>query len=210
MKTQGRYLIVYLLLGLTALFIFTHETVAVPVNKPFTDIPASLGEWSMVGQSRFNQEVLKNLQPTDYLYRVYKDSAGNRVTLYLGYHAGGPDSGPIHSPKHCLPGSGWFELSEVKRKVQVAGRELPVVQAVYQNGDQKEMFLYFFQVKGKILTDEYSLKLSEITNSILYNRRDSAFIRISVPFHGDQVEAATVGDSFVIQVYPHIAAVLPL
>ena len=210
MKAQGRYIIVYLLLGLTALFIYTHETVAVPVGKPLTEIPASLGEWTMVGQSRFNQEVLKNLKPTDYLYRVYKDSAGNRVTLYLGYHAGGPESGPIHSPKHCLPGSGWFELSEVKRKIQVAGKTLPVVQAVYQNGDQKEMFLYFFQVKGKILTDEYSLKLSEITNSILYNRRDSAFIRISVPFHGDQVEAAAIGDRFVIQVYPHIAAVLPL
>jgi len=210
MKNQGRYIIVYLLLVLTALFIYTHETVAVPVNKPLTDIPTSFGEWTMVGQSRFNQDVLQNLQPTDYLYRVYKDSAGNRVTLYLGYHAGGPESGPIHSPKHCLPGSGWFELSEVKRKIQVAGKELPVVQAVYQNGDQKEMFLYFFQVKGQILTDEYSLKISEITNSILYNRRDSAFIRISVPFHGDQAEAAAAGDSFVIKVYPYIASVLPL
>ncbi len=210
MKAQGRYIIVYLLLSLTALFIYTHETVAVPVNRPLTEIPISFDEWTMVGQSRFSQDVLEQLKPTDYLYRVYKDAQGNRVTLYLGYHAGGPDSGPIHSPKNCLPGSGWFELSEMKRKVQVAGKDLSVVQAVYQNDDQKEMFLYFFQVKGQVLTDEYSLKLSEIINSILYNRRDAAFIRISVPFYDDQAAAVTTGENFLIKVYPHIVSVLPL
>jgi len=44
----------------------------------------------------------------------------------------------------CLPGSGWFVLSEEKRTLKVEGKELPFVQAVYQNGDQKELFLYFF------------------------------------------------------------------
>ncbi len=210
MRTQGRYIVVYLLLGLTALFIATHENVAVPVNKPLTDISTNPGEWTMVGQSRFNSQILEVLKPTDYLYRIYKDPAGHKVTLYLGYHSGGPGSGQIHSPKQCLPGGGWFELSEVKRTLQVAGKELPFVQAIYQKGNQKELFLYFFQVKGQVLTDEYSLKLAEISNSILYSRRDSAFIRISVQFQDDQVEAANAGDRFLAGIYPHIAAVLPL
>lgn len=210
MKNQTRYVIVYLLLGLTAIFLYTHETVAVPVNKPLNDIPVELEGWTMAGQSRFNAQTLEVLKPTDYLYRVYKDQAGNKVTLYLGYHSGGPESGPIHSPKHCLPGSGWFELSEVRRKIQVANGELPLVEAVYQHGDQKEMFLYYYQVKGKTLSDEYSLKLAEIINSMLYNRRDSAFIRISVPFYGDQAVAATVSEDFLRKIYPHIASALPL
>jgi EpsI family protein len=210
MKGQTRYLIIYLLLGLTAVFLSTHETVAVPVNKPLNDIPIQLDSWKMTKQSRFSADTLEALKPTDYLHRVYKDAAGNRVTLYLGYHAGGPESGPIHSPKHCLPGGGWFELSEETLKVTVAGNELPLVQAVYQHGDQKEMFIYYYQVKGKTLTDEYSLKFAEITNSILYNRRDSAFIRISIPFHGDQSVAASVGESFVREIYPYIVATLPL
>jgi EpsI family protein len=210
MKAQARYVVVYLLLGLTALFIATHANIAVPVNSPLTDISTSLGEWTMVGQSRFNAQVLEVLKPTDYLYRVYKDRAGNVATLYLGYHSGGPGSGQIHSPKQCLPGGGWLELSEEKRSIQVAGKELPFVQAVYQNDDQKELFLYFFQVKGQILSDEYSLKLAEIANSILYNRRDSAFIRISVQFQEDQTEAASAAERFLVEIYPHIASVLPL
>ena len=170
MKAQFRYFVVYLLLGLTALFIATHENIEVPVNKPLTDISTSLDEWTMVGQYHFDAQTLEVLKPTDYLYRSYKDQAGNRVTLYLGYHSGGPGSGQIHSPKQCLPGGGWFKLSEVKRTIQVAGKELPFVQAVYQNDDQKELFFYFFQVKGRVLTNEYSLKIAEITNSIFHNK----------------------------------------
>lgn len=210
MKISFRHIIVYLLLGLTALFIHTHETVAVPVNKPLEDIPSQFGEWTMENQTYFNAQMLSVLRPTDYLYRIYRDSEGNMVTLYLGYHAGGPESGGIHSPKHCLPGSGWFELSEKKRSIPVENGQIPVVQAVYQKDDQKEMFLYFFQVKGRVLTNEYSLKLAEVTNSILYNRRDSAFIRISVPFTEDHSEAARVGKRFAASVYPHITSVLPL
>lgn len=205
-----RYVIVYLLLGLTALFMSTHENVAVPVSQPLTGIPTQLDGWNMTGQSRFSSNVLANLKPSDYLYRTYKDLAGNKAAIYLGYHNGGPDSGPIHSPKHCLPGSGWFELSQVQRTIQTANTEVPVVEAVYQKGDQKEMFLYFFQVQGKILTDEYSLKLAEIVNSIFYKRRDSAFIRISVTFQGEASEAAKVADHLLVNIYPHIAATLPL
>jgi len=210
MKAQFRYIIVYILLGLTALFIATHENIEVPVNEPLTDISTDLNEWTMVSQYHFDAQVLEVLKPTDYLYRSYKDRAGNRVTLYLGYHSGGPGSGPIHSPKQCLPGGGWFKLSEVKRTIQVAGKELPFVQAVYQNDDQKELFFYFFQVKGRALTDEYSLKIAEISNSIFHNRRDSAFIRISIPFQGELSEATAVGDRFLASIYPQIESVLPL
>ena len=210
MKAKFRYIIVYILVGLTALFIANHENIEVPVNEPLTNISTNLGEWTMVGQYHFEARVLEVLKPTDYLYRSYKDRAGNRVTLYLGYHSGGPGSGPIHSPKQCLPGGGWFELSEEKLTIQVAEKELPFVRAVYQNDDQKEMFFYFFQVKGQVLTNEYSLKFAEIANSIFHNRRDSAFIRISVPFQGDLSEATAAGERFLASVYPHIASVLPL
>jgi EpsI family protein len=210
MMKNFRYILVYLLLGLTALFMYTHENIAVPVSKPLTDIPVQLDGWHMTGQSRFSPDVLANLKPSDYLYRTYKDQTGNKAAVYLGYHNGGPESGPIHSPKHCLPGSGWFELSQVMRTIQVDGKEVPLVEAIYQMGDQKELFLYFFQVKGKILTDEYSLKLAEIINSIFYKRRDSAFIRISVSFQGEAHEAAKAADRLLTNLYPHIAATLPL
>jgi hypothetical protein len=64
-------------------------------------------------------------------------------------------------------------------------------------------------VRGKTLSDEYALKLTEIRNSMLHNRRDSAFVRVSVLFDGDQAAAAALGEQFIRDFYPAIAGVLP-
>jgi EpsI family protein len=163
----------------------------------------------MSGESFMSDAVLANLKPTDYLSRSYINSVGDRVTLYVGYHGGGKDGGEIHSPKHCLPGSGWFEVKSEKRVIAAAGDNLNSVWTVYQKGDRKELFIYWFQVMGKTLDDEYSLKASEIINSALYRRRDAAFVRISVPFEMDESSASSKGEVFVREIYPQLKNYLP-
>lgn len=204
-----RFYVVYILLLGTALFVFLHEDVEVPVARPLDEIPIRLDGWTKVEETRFSEAVLKQLRPTDYLYRVYADDDRRSVSLYLGYHGGGPESGPIHSPKHCLPGSGWQNISEQSKTLTIGDEEVRLVEAVYQNGGQRELFLYWFQVKGATLTNEYALKLAEITNSILHNRRDSTFVRISVPYREGDLGALEVGERFVRDFYSHIKAVLP-
>jgi EpsI family protein len=150
------------------------------------------------------------LKPTDYISRTYAGNDGRLVELYIGYHGGGKNGGEIHSPKHCLPGSGWYESSSRKIRIDMAKGEINLVQAVYQKGESKELFLYWFQVKDKTLTDEYSLKISEIVNSMIYRRRDASFVRISVPVQGDQDQAMATGERFVRDFYPAIREHLPL
>lgn len=210
MKAHWRYLTVYLLLGLAVLFVHTHANNAVPVARPLTEIPTTLGSWRMTRQSEFTPGVLAQLRPTDYLYREYVDPQGHRLSLYIGYHDGGPQSGPIHSPKHCLPGGGWSIEAETVRPVDIAGTRFDVVQSVYAKGGNREFFLYWYQVKGQVLTSEYALKLAEIGNSMLHRRKDSAFIRISLP-NADRIQdPAGVTEEFLARVFPHIAAVLPM
>jgi len=204
-----RIYVVYGLLILAALFVFLHKDVQVPVARPLEEIPLRLAGWTKIEETRFSEAVLKQLRPTDYLYRVYADAERRPVSLYLGYHGGGPESGPIHSPKHCLPGSGWLNISERSKTLTIGDDEVRLVEAVYQNGGQREMFLYWFQVKGATLTNEYALKLAEITNSIFYNRRDSAFVRVSVPHREGATDVQALGEQFVRDFYPHIKAVLP-
>ena len=205
-----RFFVVAGLLVLTALFVHFHRDVQVPVAQPLADIPLHLAGWVKVDESYFSEAVLKNLRPTDYLYRVYAaDAARQPVSLYIGYHGGGPDSGPIHSPKHCLPGSGWQNISETTKTLSVGTDRIHLVEAVYRNGDARELFLYWFQVRGASMTSEYALKLAEIKNSILYNRRDSAFVRISVPYREGEGGSLAAGERFVRDFYPRIKAVLP-
>ncbi len=204
-----RYYILYALFILTALYIYLHKDISVPVNKPFSAFPVSLGDWRMSGESFMTEDVLAVLKPTDYLSRTYESSKGARVTLYLGYHGGGKDGGEIHSPKHCLPGSGWNENQSRKASMDTPSGSINFVNSLYQKAENKELFLYWFQVKGKTVDNEYSLKLAEILNSMLYRRRDAAFIRISVPFSDNEQKAQAAGEQFIRDFYPVITSFLP-
>ena len=191
------------------LYINLHQDLHVPIKKSFELFPATISGWRMVGESYLSANVQKVLKATDILLRQYANSDGKRVNLYIGYHGGGKGSGGIHSPKHCLPGSGWYEVSTRKTELVLAGKKINIVQAIYQKGSDKEVFLYWFQARNKIINDEYSLKLAEITNSVLYRRRDTAFIRISVPFETDQQAAIAIGERFLRDVFPTIQSFLP-
>jgi EpsI family protein len=163
----------------------------------------------MTNQIEFDADILSKLKPTDYLYRQYIDSSGKAVDLYIGYHGGGKDVGEIHSPKNCLPGSGWYEVSSRRGEVQVPGGTINLVRAVYQKGESKELFLYWFQVRDRSISEEYSLKMAEIVNSAFHRRRDASFIRVSVPVDSGIDQATARCERFIRDFEPVIREFLP-
>jgi EpsI family protein len=205
----SRFIAVYALLLAAGLYLHLHRDLGVPMKMPFDRFPSVVSQWRMTGESQLSREVQAVLKASDVLMRQYVNAQGDRVQLYIGYHDGGKGSGEIHSPKHCLPGSGWLEESSARTQIPAAGERLNLVRAVYQKGDSRELFLYWFQVRGRSLSEEYSLKVAEIANSVLYRRRDASFIRISVPFQGDEQKALAIGERFVSDFLPSIQDFLP-
>lgn len=204
-----RFIAVIVLFAATALIITFHRDTTVPTARPLSEFPQQVKSWQMTSNTEFSADVLGVLKPTDYLYRQYKDTNGKTVQIYIGYHGGGKDSGGIHSPKHCLPGSGWYEVSTRRGALETPGGRINLVRAVYQKGDSKELFLYWFQVRDHSISDEYSLKMSEILNSALYRRRDASFIRVSLPVDTDVEQSALKGEQFIRDFEPLIREYLP-
>jgi len=204
-----RFFVIFLLLGLTAVYVFTCSETSVPVGKSLEFFPQQVGDWSMTGQARFDERVLAVLLPTDYLSRTYIDKQNNSVSLYIGYHDGGPLSGPIHSPKQCLPGSGWSRLSDGVYQVDVNGDRVDYVGAIYQKDAEHQLFLYWFQVREQLLTNEYALKLAMTKNSLFSNRRDSSFIRLSVMVTDGKDQGFAIGEQFIRDFFPAIREALP-
>lgn len=209
MNNMMRFLIVYVIFTVTALFIIFHQDTEVPINKPFSEFPTQVKSWQLLSKSEFSANVLNVLKATDYLSTQYKDTDGKTVSLYVGYHSGGKGSGGIHSPKHCLPGSGWYEVSTRRGTLETPGGTINLVRAVYQKGESRELFLYWFQVRNRSISDEYSLKISEIVNSALYRRRDASFIRVSIPVATDLDQAVANGEQFIRDFAPLFKEFLP-
>ncbi|WP_246545403.1 exosortase A [Pelotalea chapellei] len=204
-----RVTLLYTLLFAAALFINLRTNISVPTNRPFSQFPEQIGSWQMSAQQQFDSGTLKVLKATDYFSRQYKGATGSDVSLYVGFHDGGPESGGIHSPRHCLPGSGWHEVYTRSGTLDTPSGVVDIVRAVYQKGETKEMFLYWFQMMDDTITDEYSLKLTEIKNSILYRRKDQAFIRFSVSVEQDEPRATANLEAFVRDVMPVLREFLP-
>lgn len=206
---KRHFFAVYALLIVAGFYLHLHRDLGVPMKRSFDLFPSTISQWRLAGESQLSKEVQDVLKASDVLMRQYVNAQGEKVELYIGYHDGGNGGGEIHSPKHCLPGSGWLEVSSSRQQIPAGGDTINLVRAVYQKGEDRELFLYWYQVRGKSLSDEYSLKLAEIANSVLHRRRDASFIRISVPFQADERRAAAIGETFVSDLFPAIQQFLP-
>lgn len=207
---KRRFIALYLLLFATALLFTLLKTGAAPTMKPLTEIPQKFGEWRMLQQDLFKSDMLEVLRPTDYLSRTYGNEKGDIVRLYIGFHDGSDKSGPIHSPKHCLPGNGFTVISEEKLQIPAGRVNLNLVQSLYQKDGEKELFLYWFQLREKSVTNEYSLKLEQLLNSVMYKRRDASFVRISIPITTDKNASSRIAQKFIADFYPLFVEIMPL
>lgn len=210
MNLRIRFFVIFVLLAGMGLYMSFHRDLFVPLAKPFGEFPPVHNGWRMVGQSSLSKNVIKVLMPTEYLSRRYVASDGTTVDMYLSFFDGGPNSGGIHSPKHCLPGSGWFEMSSERTVMDLGGERVNLVRAVYAMGEQRELIYYWFTMRGQTMSDEYSLKLAEITGSMFHSRRDQSFIRISIQTGNNLDGARQRVEDFLHDFYPVIRAFLPL
>lgn len=209
MADMRRFMTIYALFAATAVLIIFRHDVAVPISRPFTQFPEQVQSWRMSQHIEYDDKTLAVLKATDYLSRQYTDLDGKPLQLYIGYHSGGENGRGIHSPKNCLPGSGWLNISSERGVLVLPDSSLNIVRAVYQKGDTRELFLYWFQVRGYTLSNEYALKLAKVVNSAFHGRRDESFIRVSVPVESDVNQSMARGEQFIRDIEPVIREYLP-
>ncbi|KAF0221824.1 MAG: hypothetical protein FD174_155 [Geobacteraceae bacterium] len=195
-----------LIAGLVLHFVPFHQVV--PLKRPFAEFPLQHNGWTGRDQL-FTDVVLDKLKVTEYLSREYL-RGGQRLSLYVGYYGAQREGAQIHSPKHCLPGGGWQKLSERTGTTQIAGYgPVKFVEALYQKGESRESFVYWYRMKNASITSDYGLKWYMILNSLRYQRNDAAFIRLSAPASGDAIGAFQTIESFMRDFLPLMNSFLP-
>lgn len=209
MSCRARLAVLVTLLLISSVVVLWRENRIIPVSRPLGSLPLSLGEWRMVSEETFSENVLKNLYPTDYLSRTYRDARGRIASLYVGYHDGGK-SGAVHSPRLCLPGSGWNIVEERRTFIKTAGeREIPVVCSVYSKDGMRRMFIYWFRVAGKDVSSIFEFKAREAFCSILESRKDTALVRVDVPVRVSEEDSLAYATAFISSLNTELNLILP-
>lgn len=129
---------------------------------------------------------------TSYLSRTYSRAGGSGPhwwSLYVGYYSSQTQGKTIHSPKNCLPGSGWEALQSSPAEIAVGDRTYTVNRYLLRQGTEEALVLYWYQGRGRVAWNEYQVKWHLLRDAGLHNRTEEALVRIVVPVSADQDEA---------------------
>jgi EpsI family protein len=175
-------------------------------------MPVQLAGWAGIDQ-QVNSETLDVLGAGDVLARLYTQAGQPEpIGLFIGYFPTQRTGQTIHSPKNCLPGSGWvFESSNSVDLIDVSGKSHRVGEYIITNGTVKQFVIYWYQAHGRSIADEYMAKFYMILDAIRTNRTDGALVRVITPISsGEDISTAkNRAEKFTAQLAPLLPRFIP-
>lgn len=201
-----------LLIAQAALLYSSIHPESIPPSTPLARMPASLGPWQQVGPDGVvEQEIMDVLQADDLLNREFEKPDGTKTNLFIAAFRSQRNGKAPHSPKNCLPGSGWSPLLEEETSIDVGQAvPIPVNRYIVAHGQQRALVMYWYQSRDRVVANEYKAKFWVVADSMRYNRTDTALVRVIVnmPDQNDDAAAQTAIE-FIRAFYPAIREVLP-
>ena len=204
-----------LVLGLAAISTYSlgerHEII--PSRTDFSEFPLRIGAWQGE-RAAMEQIYIDALRFDDYIEADYISDEGSRVNYYVAYYGSQRKGQSAHSPRSCLPGGGWriAELTqETLPDVQYAGMPLTVNRVLIEKGEYKQIVYYWFQQRGRIITNEYLVKWFLFWDAIWQQRTDGALVRLTAFLKpGEDFENADQRlIAFTRELVPHLNSYVP-
>lgn len=173
-----------------------HRDEAIPSRIDYAEFPLKLGNWTGRRQV-MEQQYIDALKFDDYILAdyVYSPVAGSVVALnselvgskmpvnfYSAYYGSQRKGESIHSPRSCIPGGGWQIMShEVVSMgdISLYGQPLKLNRLLIQKGEDRQLVYYWFQQRGRDLTNEYVVKWYLFWDALTMNRTDGALVRLT-------------------------------
>lgn len=212
MSATVRYWIMLAVLGaaVSGMALLSHGE-ATPPALPLAQFPKQIDQFSSLADVPFDKETLEILKPSDYLNRVYYEPGAGQVGLYIAYFETQRTGATIHSPKNCLPGSGWTPtVSTITTLALPDGRKVPMNLYLIRKGLEETVVLYWYQSHGRVVASEYAGKFYMVYDALRLNRTDAALIRVTSPvINGDEDGAKKRAFEFAQQVAVDVEKIIP-
>lgn len=181
------------LLGFGAVAAAPHRVEVLPDRLSFADFPMRIGSWQ--GQTERLDPIFADvLKLDDYLLASFKKDMAPPVNLYSAFYGSQRKGASVHSPQSCMPGDGW-EMEGLDtiavEGATVNGQPLRVNRVLIRKGEHAQLVYYWFQQRGRIITNEYLVKWYLFQDALTRQRTDGALVRLVTPVpRGETITAA--------------------
>jgi len=170
-----------ILLVMLSIFALPDQVEIKPDRKQFVEFPLEMNSWH--GKAGYiERKFIDTLKFTDYVMSDYRGSDGGNVNYYAAYYDSQKKGASAHSPRSCIPGGGWRIASLTQHTIEGAemdGVPLQVNRLVIQKEEIKQLVYYWFQQRGRIVTNEYMMKWWLFWDSMNMHRTDGALVRLT-------------------------------
>ncbi len=158
----------------------TRSQTPVPLSAPLRTTLPKVPGYRVVDQT-IGDEERRVAGMTDYSARAYaRDSIVDFFTLVSYYDRQGQGKS-IHSPRNCLPGAGWEILRGDTRTLDVDGAKHVVNHYVLKNGAATTVVYYWYQGRGRVVSNEYTVKWNLLRDAALLGHTEEALVRVQIP-----------------------------
>ena len=167
-----------------------------------SDVKISKAEQRVAGMSSY---VMRVYSPTGNL----QDQISAKFSVYVGYYAAQMRGKTIHSPKNCLPGSGWEALTSSPAVIATAAGPITVNRYLLKRGKEQALVLYWYQGRGRVEANEYRVKWDLLRDAAIKRRTDEALVRIVVPTTTTEEDAFREAARVAAQLVPAVNQAMP-
>jgi EpsI family protein len=184
-----------------------------PPNRPeshqsLLEFPASIASWHSEDLP-FDADVVQEIGADDYINRVYLGGTPP-IELYVGYYKDQRSGDAMHSPKNCLPGSGWEPVRSTVLQIGFAsGRPVLVNEYLVEQGTRRDMVLYWYQTRRRIVASEYAAKYWLVVDGLKRQDTDGTMVRVWTTAADGEVNARARATDFARHIYPQLAVMMP-
>jgi EpsI family protein len=199
------------LLSIGCLLLFkVGQQQALPLRGPLASLPRVL-----VGLEGHDETISPDevavAGMSEYVLRSFDTGSGTQLLVYVGYYPSQTQGRTIHSPKNCLPGSGWEPLAARVEQISAGGSLVPVNRYELANGERRALVYYWYQGRGRVAANEYRVKLDLLRDATFRGRTEEALVRVVVPLSAEVTDSAAeaMARQVTAELIPEIGAVLP-
>jgi EpsI family protein len=187
-----------------------------PAPPALSDFPSQFDQWAELREDPIDPDVANTLRADRLLSRTYQSGraalpVGLLVAWFQSQRSGASQP---HSPKVCLPASGWEPEASGEMSITTAAGAITVNRYVVANRDQRAVVLYWYQTSRGAVAGEWASKFWVVAGALRDRRTDTALVRLVVASSPadrawkDQLATVTAAD-FARVVYPLLRADLP-
>lgn len=222
MTTQwARIVVPVFLAGQGLLVYWSAGTEHPPAPPALAQFPARFGAWTELREDPIDRDMANTLKADRLLSRTYTenweanrsganvalDAVGLLVAWFQSQRAGASQP---HSPKVCLPASGWTPASTGEMTIGSAAGPITVNRYVVASRGERAVILYWYQSARRATAGEWASKFWLVADAVRDRRSDTALVRIVVVDQagGDEPAIATAV-RFARAAYPLLRKWLP-